>query len=239
MCVHYSDELKHAFVVSPADLKKIVELLEKRIGKVNISVDCVDKIERKFNTVKDLVAYENSKSKRISRLHLRFLADDHSKSATIVFRDPFWPLEAVSIDIIGREDVVSRLKENVLDVLSGMRPWYNWIARVNLLITFTIVLIFLFIILTIFIFFEWIPVSDSAPSNSGIVKGNAISILIPLSTLLCLLGLHRFRGFLFPKIVFAIGQGESRFKLLEKIRWGVVISFGVSFAAGLLLIIFK
>ena len=239
MDVHYSDELKEAFVVSPADLKKLVELLEKHIGKVYISTDCVDKIKREFKTVESLIAYENPKLKRISRLHLRSRSDDDSKSATIAFREPSWLWEGVSIDITGREGVASRLKEKVLDVLSGMRPWYSWIASVDLLTTFAIVFIIPFIILPIFILFEWIPVSDSPPSNSGSVKGSAISTLFLLSTLLCFGGLHRLRGFLFPKIVFAIGQGESRFKLLEKIRWGVIISFGVSFAAGLLLLIFK
>ncbi len=37
MDVHYSDELKQAFIVSPDHLKKLVELLQKRIGKVDIS----------------------------------------------------------------------------------------------------------------------------------------------------------------------------------------------------------
>lgn len=239
MDVRYSDHLEHALVISPSDFKKLVELLQRRVGKVNIRVDCVDSIEREFKTAKDLIAYENPKSKRIQRIYLTARSDDYSKSATIVFRDSSYVGTGISIDITGREDVASRLKEKVLDVLSGMRPWYSWIARVDLVKTFAIVFIIPFIILPIFILFEWIPVSDSPPSNSANVKGSAISILFLLSTLLCFWGLHQLRGFLFPKIVFAIGQGESRFKLLEKTRWVVVIGFGVSFAAGLLLLIFK
>ena len=64
MDVRYSEELPQAFVVGPTDLKKLIELLEKRVGVVDISADCVDEIERKFNTVEDINTYENSKSKR-------------------------------------------------------------------------------------------------------------------------------------------------------------------------------
>ena len=89
MDVHYSDELKQAFIVRQGDLKRLIELLQKRIGKVDIGIDCVDKIEREFNTVKELIAYENSKSKRIRRIHLSARSDNYSKSATIVFHNSF------------------------------------------------------------------------------------------------------------------------------------------------------
>ena len=86
MNVNYSDELPQAFVVGPDELKKLVELLEKRIGEVSISADCIDKIQREFTTVKDLIDYENPKSKRICRIYLT-AGEGFEKSATIAFRD--------------------------------------------------------------------------------------------------------------------------------------------------------
>ena len=122
----YSKELSHAFVVSPDELKKLVELLQKRIGEVDISVKCADDFSREFNTVKELIAYENPKPKRIRSIRLGARSDDYSKSATIVFRDHFFFRSGISIDATGREDVVSRLKEEILDVVAGMCPWYNF-----------------------------------------------------------------------------------------------------------------
>ena len=234
MDVHYSDELKQAFVVSPDHLKKLVELLQKRIGKVNISGDCVDKIERKFKTVKDLIAYENPKLKRIRRIYLTARSDDYSKSATIVFRDSFLFGSRISVDATGREDVVSRLKEEILDVIIGMRPWYNAIARTNLVLVFLI----LWFILGIIVGFIAMLRPDSSLDSAESVSYAETAVIMSLF-FLCVWGLDGIRGFLLPLGVFAIGQGQSRFKLLEKIRWGVIISFGVSFAAGLLLLIFK
>lgn len=231
----YSEELSHAFVVRPDELKKLVELLQKRIGKVDISVDCVDKIEREFNTVKELIAYENSKSKRIRRIHLSACSDNYSKSATIVFRDSF--LMGVSINVNGREDVVSRLKEEILDIVAGMRPWYDIFARLALVTIIGVGFLILLFIFSIFILFEWITVVDSPSSDSKIVKGSALSIVFWLIISLGLWGFYRLRGILFPRAVFIIGQGKLRFRTLEKVRWGVVIAFFVSFAAGFVLLI--
>lgn len=87
MKAHYSENLSHAFVVGPADLKKLVELLQKRIGEVHISVDCIDKIKREFNTVKDLITYQNPKSKRIRSIYISARSNDYSKSAMIFLHD--------------------------------------------------------------------------------------------------------------------------------------------------------
>lgn len=239
MDVRYSEELSQAFVVSPTDLKKLVELLQKRIGKVDISADCIDKIEREFDTIKDLIAYENSKSKRICRIHLSARSDNYSKSAAIVFRDPSWLISGVSINVNGREDVVSRLKEEIRDIVAGMRPWYDVFARIDLGTIISIGFLILLVVLSIFILFEWIPVSDSTSSDSDNAKGSAFSIVFLVITSLGLWGFYRLRRILFPRAVFTIGQGESRFRILETVHWGVVIAFFVSLAAGLVLLIFK
>ena len=239
MDVRYSEELSQAFVVGPTDLKKLIELLEKRVGVVDVSAGCVDEIERKFNTVEDINTYENSKSKRIRRIHLSAQSDDYSKSATIVFRDATWYSLGISINVNGREDVVSRLREEVLDIAIGMRPWYNWIACANLVKIFAVGFYALLFIALISISLEWLPGSNSPPSDSEIGKGKAIASLFILGVLLCLWAIHWLRGFLFPKGFFTIGQGVSRFNLLEKIRWGVIVSFFVSLAAGFVIAILQ
>ena len=132
MNVHYSKELSHAFVVSPDGLKKLVGLLQKRIGEVDISVKCADDLSREFSTLKDLIAYENPKPKEIRSIYLRARSDDYSKSAAVIFRGYSWLGPGISIDANGREDVISRLKEEILDIIAGMRPKYDVMYRINL-----------------------------------------------------------------------------------------------------------
>ena len=210
MDVRYSDHLEHAFVVSPDHLKKLVELLQKRIGKVNISADCADKIERKFNTVKDLIAYENSKSKRIRRIRLGARSDDYSKSATIVFRDSFYVGSGISIDVTGREDVVSRLKEEILDVVTGIRSWYNVMfypkTRMTIPIVFGAIIGF------------WI----SLVSGDKIEDTSFITYLRDMAPTLLIVSIIIFSSvyisckYLFPQVVFTIGQGKSHFQAVRK-----------------------
>ena len=143
MDVHYSDKLKHAFVIRDSELKKLTRLLQDRIGKVDILAHCADGFYREFETVKDLITYENPKSKEICRIRLRARANDGSKSATIDFSDASW--EGISIDCTGGEDDVSKFKEKTLDIIAGMRPWYNMLTSINFVSVSIIVFFILYL----------------------------------------------------------------------------------------------
>lgn len=117
MDAHYSIELPHAFVVGPDAVKKLVALLNERIGGVAITVDCSDGITRDFTSVRELLAYENPKAKEIRRIRLRAHSDDYSKNASIDLSGIRW--RGISLDFNAREDVVSRLRSSTLDLIAG------------------------------------------------------------------------------------------------------------------------
>lgn len=239
MNVHYSKDLSHAFVVSSDSLKKLVELLQNGVGKVDIRADCTDDLSRKFKTLKHLLAYENPEAKAIRRIYLSSHSDDYKKSASISFLD--YPTRGISIDFTGREDVVSRLKDKTLDIIEGMVPSYDVMHRINFAnaayIVFVIVIVgfvwtFLFF-LHIHVMSKWVPVSkineDIINFQESIRYPVYVSLII---TLLISIFLPKFLKSLFPRAVFTIGQGKSRFEHQQKVRWGVIIAFFVSLAAG-------
>ena len=143
----------------------------------------------------------------------------------------------VSINVNGREDVVSRLKEDLLDIVAGMRLWYGVMHRVNFFHVFLISWLILFIIRilsyisALALKFKWVPVDEMLTSLAALPRG----WLAILSILLIVLGCfsNKLRNFFFPPITFAIGQGEARFKRKEQLQWGIVITFFVSLAATL------
>ena len=243
MNVTYSETLSQAFVIGPDELKKLVDLLQGRIGKVSISADCIDKIERKFSAVKELIDYENPKSKRICRIYLS-ARDGFEKSATITFGDFSSFSGGVSLNITAREDVVVRLKDKIWDIVAGTRPWYNPLAGFNFTNITHWVVYFFFIfsglVLIRFLSFKFGLISDS---KDGIEIRSQIWVFILLLSVIfgivCCIFLTKLSKWLFPSGVFMIGQGKSRFETLKRVRWGVVIPFAVSFAAGCLLLIFK
>ncbi len=243
MKVNYSEELPHAFVVGPDELKKLVGLLQECIGEVSLSVDCIDKLQREFPTVKDLIDYENPKSKRICRIYLS-AREDIEKSATITFRDASSFSGGVSLSITAREDVVLRLKDKMLDIVAGTRPWYNSLARSDLASQTGLVFYFLsflgVIVLSTFIAFKFGLISDS---KEGMEFGDQLRSFIwftsAIFVIVYLAFFSKLLKWLFPLAVFTIGQGEYRFETLKRVQWGVVISLAVSLAAGCLLLIFQ
>ena len=238
MNVNYSEELPQAFVVGPDELKKLVELLQKRIGEVSISADCIDKIQRKFSTVKELIDYENSKLKRICRIYLSAQSDDYSKSATIAFRDSSSFSGGVSLSITAREDVVLRLKDKILDIVEGTRQWYNLITRffdvanIKHWIVY-ILFVFLIVILIGFLAFKFGLISDD---KEGIEFRNQVTVFITFPSVIFLIVCFTFLPkpfkWLFPSGVFTIGQEKSRFKSLQRVQ-GVITAFAASLTAGL------
>lgn len=236
MNVNYSEVLPQAFVVGPDELNKLVELLEKRIGKVSISADCIDKIQRKFTTVKDLIDYENPKSKRICRIYLT-AREGFEKSATIAFSDSSSFSGGVSLSITAREDVVLRLKDKILDIVEGTRRWYNPLTPFDLTSATHWGIYFLFIFVAVILIgsiaSKFGLISDS---KEGIERRDQIRIfiLLPSFILAYFAFLSKPFKWLFPLGVFTIGQGKSRFKSL---KWGqrVVITSAVSLTVGLVL----
>ena len=235
MDVHYSKELPQTFVIGSSELEEVVALFEEHIGEVYIRVKCSDDLSRDFETVKELIAYRNPKSKEIQRIYLTAYSDDYSKSksAAITFVDSLW--SGILIDYKGPEDTVSRLKEETLDIIAGVRPWYN--IMYNSKVSITIGFIFGMII------------GLCIPSAFGYKIGeigliNLLRDVMPIQLIAAIIFLALWwfllkkpYEYLFPQAVFVIGQGKSRFEHQQRIRWCVIIGFFVSLAAGLVLLI--
>jgi hypothetical protein len=94
--------------------------------------------------------------------------------------------------------------------------------------------------LLIVVAFKWVPVDSSKELNPG---DSALAQLVLYGGIIVLFAigivLNRFRDSLFPRAVFLIGQGKARFQHLERIQWGIIIAFIVSFAAGVVIAIWQ
>jgi hypothetical protein len=221
-------------------LKKLHRLLADRIGQTKIVADCVDDVAREFENLPSLLNYENAKSKRIVKLRLSARSDDFGKTSSIEFTDE-WPLSGTSISIEARDDVVSRLRSELLDVISGMRPWYHPVNRISPF--FAVLAVYMVTWISVLIVAAASEPNPTAPTASNPSHGSAAAQLIFLGFLaVLLLGaclLHFVRKLFFPFGTFRIGQGAIRDATLEKWRWGLLIAFIASFAAGIALLLIQ
>ena len=208
MKLHYSKELKQAFVAEPSEIREIVKLIQDNIGEVKITADCVDGYSRIFGNVDELIAYTNPKSKEIRSVSLsaRTSYPGGHSSATV---DLGKSSRRIYVDFNAQEDVVTRLEAATLDIVAGMRPWYNAVSRQNFVLVGFILSCLIWVIV-----------------NLITRDAKTLFILIPLfaviNATLLMVGLHLV-DFVFPQAVFKIGQGKSRFENKELLR-GVVIT---------------
>lgn len=238
MNAHYSPDIQHAFVASPDALKKLATLLADRIGNLTIRADCADDSTRDFASIKELLAYENARPKEIRRINFSARSDDLTKRASIDLSGSKW--RGISLDYNARDDVVSRLRSDTLDIIEGMRPWYSPVHRVDFVSLGIFANLLLWLGGLALLAFKVFPDTTNAETNS---QSSALAQLIVYGGIGFLFAsgmmLNRFRDKVFPRAVFTIGQGDKRFQQLEKFQWGGVIAFFASLAAGSIIAVWQ
>ncbi len=123
------------------------------------------------------------------------------------------------------------LKNALGEIFDGIKPWYSPLARIDFV---HVVLGLLLFFVTVFI----LIVGGQNGEPQSMEPGRAI-----LATALILAGfagiggiiwvLNRVRARFFPVTVCAIGQGQGRYHLDDKVRWVVIVGILVSMVASL------
>lgn len=234
----YSRELPYPFVVGPDELKKLERLLTNKIAAPKIWADCADDVQRSFKSVADLTKYENTRPKAISRVRLSSRTDRFDKSASITLSGLRPPIGGISIAIEGRDDVVCRLRDEILGVLDATQPWYGPCQRFSFVnVLFIVGLVASLGVLTID-HLGWWPSAPQAPERGDSTKAFywTLSMFLVAALMGISLALDRVRDRVFPFAVFRIGQGDARFKRQRTIR-KILIGFATSLAVGLVSVI--
>ena len=193
---------------------------------------------RTFKTVKELATFENPPRQQIQRLQISARSDDFKKRATIELSGSW--RRGISLNIDARDDVVTRLRSDILDVVGGLRPWYGALHRVDFVPFMLVALFLLWFGLVSAIAFKWLPTDgskDSTPSVSAMAQ--VVTWGVPAVCFVMGIVLNRFRDSVFPGAVFLIGQAKGRFAHVERIQWGIVIAFVVSLVAGLVIVVWQ
>jgi hypothetical protein len=232
-------ELNQAFILDADAFKKLCKLLDERMGHLEISGECADQVRREFKDAADLVKYENTKGKDILRISISARSDNHDKSSQVKFSGTY--SLGISININANDDVLTRLRSDILDIVSGTKPWFSMIACVDFALCVLITFYFIFGIglVTTSIMVLRIPkVANNIADSHGVAIGYLVPIVFIVSFAIIGWLIYHLRKFVFPRSVFLIGQGKNRYRIIELFQWGVFIAFLVSFAAGIALLVF-
>jgi hypothetical protein len=224
--------VKHAFVLEPEEVRKVCRLLQDRIGSTSISSQCADGITREFADISQLLGYENPRRRRIASISFRSHSDDWKKQADISFSSHSWA--TISANFSGLEASVMKLRDEISEMIDGLKPWYWRFARIDFFIVALITWFGADCILTIYANGQ---AANSVKPAVNLVKAFSITgiVLAALGiVVLSFWGLHRLRSRYFPLAVFKIGQETRRFDTDGKVRWTIMIGFTVSLVASLI-----
>ena len=226
-------EFTHAFVLTSDELRKLVGALREGFPKITFVAQCADTMDRKFDNVDEVLAYENAPRKAIKRLRIR--AYGASIEHVCIIRLDNNEFRNISLSIIAPEKVIEDVSESLEERIASMTPWYKWVAAPSAWMWLTagpVLLYFTIIPLSKMWMQGKLAIPDfstlSAPGYFLIALIAFVAALVVAERLF-----EKFRRILFPMGVFAIGQGERRHENLDKNRIAVALAFVVSVAAGI------
>jgi hypothetical protein len=223
----------HAYVLKIEHIKSIWNLLSERIGQVEIIIKCVDEVQREFDTWKSFSSFENSPQKAIKHLIIQSKSKDYQKRVKLEFSNSDWRVIELNID--ASDQVLSRLYDDISDILEGIKPWYARLSKIDFINVIGIVFFILFFLL--YVYMRSLPeVTDkSSKTFQEILILNIFGMGIVIFPWMFAVILNKIRKRYFPLAYFAIGQGLQRFLLDENIRWGVIVAFFISLSASFVL----
>jgi hypothetical protein len=220
----------HAIVITEADIRKIWSKLESFGKSVSAIVEFSDSIQRKIESIEALVQFENSKKRQIKRIELIAKCKKGMNITRLELEDN--DFRTVSISSSGEDVLVTQVGDQIPEIIEGLKPWYAPISKVDVVSLFLGLLTIGFILMSLML-----PESDGkreAMSFEESLKVIGIVLAFIASVYLAYKYLNKLKTAIFPNASFALGQGNERYELQEKIRWGVVVALLVSFSSSLI-----
>ena len=224
----YNDKSVHAFVLHENDLRNIWQKLETYGGNVTATVQFSDNVARNVHNIEGLIDFENSNKRAILNIKLESLSDERDSRTIIEFDNSSY--RTIAVISSGNDDLVTRVSDELPEFISGLKPWYSSISRLDIFW-----LIFVPFVLA-FTFADMMHTSSSQNVALTFSQSATVVGMVALAGLALYLFhklLSSWKNYLFPIASFAIGQGAKRYDTQDKFRFTVVIGFFVSIVASL------
>ena len=225
MAVKFDFEIKSAFVLRRDAVSRVWRILES-IGAVSATARCADDARREFESLSQLLAFDNARAKEISSLQFLAMSEDGKRYANVAFGDQRIST-TISVTLSAPEEgEILQTYEELKDSIDGTRTWYSFISRVDIGTAFVASLAVLWFVVRI-------AVGDPPEPRIGVGLGRAVWMTVQSMGLLGVIGLFgwvlwRLHARYFPRAFFALGQGAERYQVDDKMRWVVIIGLAIS-----------
>lgn len=217
-------ELNQAFCLSPQDIEKVGDIFAEIGNSFTCRIYCSDGLFREYDTIKELLEYENPPTKEIRALHIAVHSFEQKARASVDFRNR--RNDSIEINLDGPENIISKINNDLNDFLPRTRRWYGVVATTDYNTIMFQVFVFMAIALLVAVVGGFLPFKGSNPevniSSEVKFRGLLFGLSVPASLFTIGYVLNRIRDWLFPIAEFAIGQGASRESHRERLRTSLV-----------------
>ncbi|KWE56572.1 hypothetical protein WL76_11605 [Burkholderia ubonensis] len=226
MQVHATGEYSSAIIVDGESIGRLWRHVEDFSAGASATVSCADGIERKFQKLDDLLAYENSTRAAVKTVEIFGSSRTPDRSISVTVGRSYGARAALSVR--GEEQEVAAARTRVLDSFAGMRAWYSPVATLDLwIVWFAIFMAFSLII--------QLMLPSEAPKHPERTFSEALQLLVKLvlyvaPAFVVIFGVSRLKVRYFPMVSMAIGQGARRHSTDEQVRWTVIVGLLVGLA---------
>lgn len=227
MQVHATGEYSSAIIVDGESIARLWRHVEDFSAGASATVSCADGIERKFEKLDDLLAYENSARAAVKTIEIFGRSRDPDRSISVTVGRSYGARAALSVR--GEEQEVAAARTRVLDSFAGMRAWYSPVATLDIWnVWFAIFIAFWLII--------QLMVPSESPKHPERTFPEALQLLVQLVVYFLapgfafIFGVSRLKARYFPMVSMAIGQGARRHGTDEQVRWTVIVGLLVGLA---------
>jgi hypothetical protein len=225
MLVSRDEHLTRMFVMREPHLRALYGALTRLIGPTRLEAKCTDGLFRKFDSLDDFLAYDNSPGRDVKELWLYAFGERaFTQRAALKFEAGF--VSNVYISYEAPDPAARELYDVVESNARGMRPWYAPIARTSWLTLFSVVYIpFLAgMVLT----GSW---NEVLPVRRG---GHIAAVLVGLVPAMLAFLTRPLRRRYFPGGEFLFGLAAQRYHDKDLIRTTVILGLIVSIVASVL-----
>jgi hypothetical protein len=235
--VDKSESYNWSIVVDEKELRRLDEIIKNAFDdsqiKLEYNIKCSDGSLIETDNITEVVSEENSKNHQIESIGISAINKEKSKQINISFGEIYFS-KNVSYSISGdSRDWVYLTSSKIEERIKNIKQWYSIIPKIDSGLVFFIPIILMQI------YFALQPKKETTMDISPTIIF-IIIILIFGGTFLIGNLIKRGYGYLFPSVVFRIGDGIKSYDEIVKLRgqifWGVIVSLIVSIIAGLMIL---
>ena len=229
-----------SFSLGEDDIRGITQLLERRAGEVSISAQCRDDTEREFDSIDELLSFDNLSPQRIVKLSFRAGSRmDNDVQVLLHFESEtkagfFSDRGRVHVYATGPNDTCSNLVSDIEAKVSRLRPWYYYASMMRsshiMCILVAIELILAMVLSSLYGVKSDTPLGISEIFSGVIILGIGAFFV----AFLCLDSIRALRQRVFPSGVFLVGDQKRIHKQGEKWR-----GFMLTIVTGMIIALLK